>query len=399
MLPPAKRLADQILSERGTGQAIDYIDSHIDELRTCGDVESFAISEEKRFDGLKHHFVRVRAGLIRQLWSRELFVGVSVVDQLLFGALTRNTARNAVLDVLTFIRDRGIHKPGLLLVPVHSFGVLGFGFIRFFEKTELHFMLKEYGLALTAQTNSMSETFRFLEDVRRAFGVAQEIPRDLMQHWVRSRRLEWLSSNPLLLLKTSSFPGSYYENQSLLLERLQFSTSLVFLLAALEPNATEGNVGSLSSTRMQNNWQTLDLTHYIVLYRSPRGRELSGDCVPMMSAPPDLVAVTDLGVNLDPKRWRRRTALMSRVVAAVTRVQQAYFSHKFHGDNSTRAKVHRKLFRALRFFRRSFRSYGARDEALVNLGAAFEVLLPIPRMIRCARFSSSCCARESAFGA
>jgi hypothetical protein len=384
-LPSTKTLAKSVTGKKKVGQSIQFLLGRRDRLKPFHGAEHFALSlaepdepssARQTLDGFHHHLVNVRAAILRELWSRELFVGVSVVDDLLFTAVAHTAEQDPVRYVLETIRDHGIHRPGFVVFPVHSVGILGAGYFQFFAKGDVSLLLNEYGIALRPQSNDEEETLGFLDSVRERFGVTQELPVDLVQHWHRSRSLTWLSSNPLLAMRTQSFPGNHYENQSLLVSKLRFAASLVFLMSSLETPPADPSA-RLASSSMVNNWQTLDLFHYIVFFRSPRGKRLSGNCVPLMNqSRPQLAELMDLGVELNPSYWKSHEAEGKRITAAMLSVQAGYFSTRFLADSKKpRARVHRKLSNALGYFRRSFRATPNADEALVNLGAAFEVLL------------------------
>jgi len=179
----------------------------------------------------------------------------------------------------------------------------------------------------------------------------------------------------LLLLKTASYPGGYYENQGLLIKKLQFAATLVFLLATLQ-GPSDDHEGENLSTGIINNFETLDAGHYLVFFRG-RGREMDGDCVPFFNqAPPGLVEIMDMGVSVSPKHWERNKETKQRVVDALRVVQRGYFGSRFSdSSHKSYSRVFRKLYNSLAFFRRSFRSRTHTEEAIVNLAAAFEVLL------------------------
>ena len=348
-------------------------------LRQYANVEEFGTDEpaSKELRGAQHNLIQVRRAVLRGLWSSEIFVGVSVMDALLFDAFSQlPDGEDPVAHVLRFVQERGMHRPGFLVVPVHSFGIAWAGWLTFMRNdVDVSFFIDDYGLALAAQSNSMKKTRAFLDETRQRFGISQRLPDELLSHWIRSRGLHWLETNPLLLLKAASYPGGYYENQGLLISKLQFAAALVFLLSTLQ-GSSDDEAGENLSTRMVNNFETLDAGHYLVFFRGPR-RELDGDCVPFFNqAPPGLVEIMDLGVSISPKHWERNQDIRQRVVDAVKDVQRGYFSTRFSSDRRTpRARVFRKLFNALALFRRSFRSRTHAEEAIVNLGAAFEILL------------------------
>ena len=126
-----------------------------------------------------------------------------------------------------------------------------------------------------------------------------------------------------------------------------------------------------------NNFQTLDIRHYMVLYNAPaRRHELYGDFVPIHLSVPALAEISDLGIEFDPRHWRRRIKLAERIHTAVDAVHSGYLRHSFGAEKDcVYGRVHRKLFEALAFFRRSFRRSDKDWSAIVSLAVAFEMLL------------------------
>ena len=64
-------------------------------------------------------------------------MGLSVLDELLFYEFTRSGATDPVLGVLERIRDARLTRPGLILYPLHSFGIYGAGILHTFTKPTL----------------------------------------------------------------------------------------------------------------------------------------------------------------------------------------------------------------------------------------------------------------------
>jgi hypothetical protein len=385
-LPSAKKLAAEVLAHKNGAQSlassVAFLLAKRGEMKAFRSIEHFVTADPAEripsHGGCEHHLLLLRAQLARELWSRQLFIGVSVLDDLLFYAVAHDAATDPVLRVLELIRDEGLHHPGLVIFPIHSFGMLAAGFLHWFTSTRVDYTSHDFGIALTPQTNDMRKTLRFLDRARLAFGVAKPVNEELIEHWYRSRSAYWLTSNPLFLVKTQSFPGGYYENQFLLLSKLRTSAAMVSMLACLQPEQdpdAEGSERLLSSSTI-NNFQTLDFRHYIVLHNAPRKRLLDGDCVPMHLRAPALAEVSDLGIELDPRFWRRRHAMAARIHKAVSLVHAGYLKHSMgRSTNSTLARVYRKLYEALVFFRRSFHKTDDDWGAIISLAIAFEMSL------------------------
>jgi hypothetical protein len=384
-LPSAKKLSTSILatpSGKGTTLAgsVSFLLQRRSDLSKYASVESLVTApdddQSKLRKACEHHIGLIRAQLARELWSRQLFIGVSVLDDMLFRAIAHGTTINPVLHVLEAIRDEELHHPGLVLFPVHSFGVLGAGLLHGFTDTRIEYMSKAFGIALSPQTNSLKATIRFLEHTREHFGIRRTVPSSLISHWLRTRTASWLTRNPLLAVKVQSFPGGYYENQSLLLSTLRFATALVSMLATLQPSMG-GPEEKLSSSSMVNNYQTLDIRHYAVFYNNLASPgELAGDFVPMHLQAPALAEVSDLGIELNPRFWRKRRVWANRIHQALNTVHSGYIKHGFGPEKDrTLGRTYRKLFESLAYFRRSFRSSADNWTSIVSLAIAFEMLL------------------------
>ncbi|MGE0327255.1 MAG: hypothetical protein AB7K71_18380 [Polyangiaceae bacterium] len=381
-LPAAAKLAAQVLATSvGKGRTLadsaSFLTSKSRELQKYQGIEHLVTAsvDDQLRKAVEHHMVLVRAQIARELWGRQLFIGVSVLDDLLFRAIVDGSS-NPVLRTLELIRDNELHHPGFVVFPVHSFGLLGAGALHFFTKARIEFTSSAFGLVLSPQTNSLTATIALLDRAREAFGIRKAVPSGLLRHWFRSRSATWLTRNPLLIVKTQSFPGEYYENQFLLVSKLRQVTTLVSMLAALQPTVDERKESVWSSSTF-NNFQTLDIRHYLVLFNSPSSRhELKGDCVPMHLRAPALAELSDLGIELDPRHWRRRKSLADRVYSAVNTVHDGYLRYSFGAQKEgVHGRVYRKLFEAMAFFRRSFQRTDMDWSAVVSLAVSFEMLL------------------------
>jgi hypothetical protein len=329
--------------------------------------------------GAIHHLSIVLRAVTLELWRRQIFIGWNAIESILFRCFRDGSVADPILEVVEIIARSGVHRPGFVVYPLHSFGILGAG-LAAFAGTTTRFHLPGLGLVLSPQASLRGrdhDSFGlFLEDVRRALDIRAELDGDLVKHWVRSRGLEWTSQNPLAAVRVRSFPGDYYENQRMLTDTIDFASSTVCLMAALQRSSGDADAFRLFSSRIQNNWETLDIDHYIVLFPKPGGRRLGGDCVPFRAQRETLVDLCELALDIDPREWKSRRALAQQICRASARVQAGYFKWGLYtADTSSRARLYRKLRVSLSFFRRSFRRDPPRGTVEVNLATAFEVLL------------------------
>ena len=355
-------------------KSVSYLQSKQAQIATFSGAEDLATAEPEPKD-LIYHFGVLKNALVKTLWPEQFFIGSSILDDLLFEAISGPGASDPLGCVLEEISTAGIHEPGMIVYPLHSFGVLGLGIANWMKKTIPYIDLPEAGIAITIQTNSMSRTLDFLEYARNLFGIPQSVPAETVKHH-RRVALEWLERNQLLAVKVSASSGYGYEHQHLLTIKLEIATTLIFMLSVMEPSRDEELLRASSSSRI-NNWQTLDINHYLVIERTPKpSEELSPRRIPMNVKRTELINLCDLQVDLDPAHWLKKPEILGRLVSSLEMIEKGFTRLSVDGrNNSVQARVYRKIFDALDFFRRSFHSQAKEGEPAIFLATAFEMLL------------------------
>jgi hypothetical protein len=324
---------------------------------------------------LAHHLLVVRQVLARELYSRQIFVGSSVLDDLLFFSVADAGVVDPLLATLEFLRDRRVNRPGLVLIPLHGFGILAAGILHALSNRRIDVLRPQWQLAVTPQTNSMRKTVDWLERARVALGIRKAVPVDSLLHYRRTRS-RWLEVNPLLMVPVVNVSHLPFENQRLLMSRVRAATGLLALAAAHQPAAGGDPVRMFSSSRT-NNFETLDIHHYVVMSDHPSvPAHLDSHVVPINVDREDVLELTDLSIQLDPRTRQARRRSFGRIEQAVTAVYDGWLAHAYgRDDGGARGRVHRKAFESLNYFRRSFRVGGGRWSAIVSLAIAFELLL------------------------
>jgi hypothetical protein len=330
----------------------------------------------KDLRGFEYHFHKVSAAFARLLWGKGVFIGLSVLDDLLFSGFRAKPPSDPLRQALTTIKDNDVHKPGFVLFPIHSLGINGVGFFEFFSNAKVQLAVDSAGLLLRAQTNSLEASLAFLNSATQAFSIPKKVSQDSIEHYNRSRSTRWLTRNPLLAVRVRMFSGTYYENQQFLVIKLKMATSLLFMMAALQWGYSVKESEKWGSTRRVNSFQTLDIRHYFIFERPLNGNTLSTKCVPMNVRADELSDLSALPIDLVPKMWSRRLHVVTELSQHLSSIEIQYMALVIL-SNQTKglAKAVRKIFSALTFFRRSFKSRGDRNEQVANLAIAFEVLL------------------------
>jgi hypothetical protein len=358
--------------KRGVAASVGWLTLNAGETDAFSSVEDWAV--ETGGEGpFAHHLLQVRAELARQLWQRRLFVGVSVLDELLFKAI-HGRSDDPVLDVLNWLASSPLTKPAYVIYPLHSVGLIGAGLLVRPNELTCEQLAREYGVAICAQHNRMRDVTAWLAQVHDWFGVEGQVPVPLLEHWRRSRD-SWVKSNPLLAVKVHVMSGSYYENQRLLLDRLHIATAFFAGLAVRQPSIPPDDRRRLYSTRRINNWQTLDIHHYFVMDANlDSDGALTGDAVPISRDAGYLAELSDLPIDLDLAYWNQQADEARGLWQALNSIDSFQQPARFSRTPShARVRLACKLFESLDYFRRSLGS--DRWYAVTSLGTAFEMLL------------------------
>lgn len=377
---PGLKVLQNEIEDKTVTKALQFLLARREILRPYSDLEGYAFSAPepltKELKGFEYHFLVVRNQILRVLRTRELFIGSSVIDDLLFGALRDFAEPLPVRALLKIIQDNGIHKPGFVIYPLHSFGVAGVGILETLGKQRFDLIIPYAGLAVRAQTNSLERTIHFLAEAAKQFGVPRSIPRGSLEHYERMSALRWLTHNPLLVVRVRTFSAGYYENQAFIVIKVKIATSLIFMLSSLESELAR-KTDAWTDTKRVNNFQTLDIKHYVVFEPRPgSNKAFESRRVPMNVSATELAELTAVPVNITRGSWMRRKRFVRRICSTLAKVEDGYLKAFLHPEDDFAAcRTYRKLFSALGYFRRSFRLTSDAGEAYVNLAVAFEILL------------------------
>jgi hypothetical protein len=372
----AKVHAAKVTKKLTVAESVAYLNSHAGDLapfQYLDDLAATLIRDEATKDAraISFHLENVRNELARELWQRGLNIGLYTLDELFFDAVKRG-GPDPVVSVLERLHRSNRNAPGLVIFPLHSFGVLAAGLLQPFGRAAYTLVRPDAGYVITAQTNSLRRTISLIDKTRAYLGVTKRIDPSLIEHWRKSRGADWLERNPLLIARMITIAGYYNETEFLTLGRLQVITASIVMMAAMQPRS-EDKAGSFFSSGAINNWQTLDINHYFVL-TSGHGRVLGGESVPIHDGN-QVREMSGLAVDIDPRHWRRESARSKEIFSALELLFSGYLKHSVGRPKSTVGKVHRKVMEAVTFFRRSFQP--GRDDwtAVISLATAFEMLL------------------------
>lgn len=362
-----KRSEKYLIANRNTLGQYSNIDDYIHALIEGND---------KSLKAIEYHLEVLIFSTYKALWSNGYFVGRSVIEQLMFYNLRNHITVGPIKKTLRDLKSSNIVNQGFALFPLHSMGIIGMALLRAYAKVDVTFFNDRLGIIVSAQSNSMDNFYDLMNNSIQQLRISKRLPVETIKHYIRSRSLQWTTKNPLLICRFHSLAGSMYEMAPAVIIKLRFAKGYLVLLDTLSQRHKKSSTFRGFSTSVMNNWETLDIKHYLVFQSQGGSRELLVDCIPMNISRTELVELSDLGVELDPREWKRKTKILVRIENVLMNIEKQYVTSKFAGGRKGRnAIIEDKLFTALKYFTRSVSTRNSPQDNIVNLAIAFEVLL------------------------
>jgi hypothetical protein len=336
---------------------------------TTGDVEVGDAKWRRSFD---HHLRFTRAGIARTFMRRDCFVGLSVIDDLIFQAVKAGRP-DIVAEVINAIVEHQLHDPGMIVFPLHGFGIARpfADMVRSGPHPQL--LLEAAGLCVFAQTNDIEKTIELLDDARVPMGIAHDFDGPGIRSYTAGDRLSWLRSNPIMAFRFNSYSHDPYENQLFYQLRMRTLTALL-LIVSLQAPCLVGEIGSDQA----NNQETLDINHYLRIEVSPRLARLEAERIPRNVDALSLAEASDVDVRISLAGWNdlKANGELNGYLATLRQIEAGYLIHQILDRRETKeASLYAKLVRSLDYFRRSFRANVRPSERVIMLAIAFETLL------------------------
>lgn len=372
----------QMPSGKTISDAEQFLGRKHNELSAFDSLEHLVVDGEDVLDkgtynGLAHHFMTIRAELARALWKAEVYVGVSIIDELVFQVAKKNPG-TIVQDVLSFLMTSSVGKPGFVLYPLHGFGIGTAAPFQHRKSGDAFLSFRNMAVCLAPQSNNFEAARELVSRMASRIGVAGKIDASDLRHHTRAGNMEWFTRNPLMMVRLASHTGAYFENQFIYTLKIRVSAALAAMLYALAADRSI-KVGEFYTTARVNNWETLDIHHYLVgEAHANKADALELRRVPMNVAALDLARLSDLTLSLGADTLRKsflRDA-QRRLTHSLKRVETGHLEHvNTTSSDRVRRKVYARVVTALDWYRQSFSARVTDDEAVVALAVAFETLL------------------------
>jgi hypothetical protein len=276
--------------------------------------------------------------------------------------------------VIADLAQAGAERPGFVLYPLTSFGM---EMPTLFDRSsQLHdwVAFPHAGYAVSGQRHSVKAAHERLGEMAAALGIRQRIAVEDVRHF--ASQAGWLDRNPLMLVRLTSHTGDMYENQFVYSLKIRTAASCLLMLHALSVEKS-GPVESFHASSNVNNWETLDIRHYLI-GENLRGRPMSLRRVPMNVSALELARLSDVAavISTDELSTARMKRHSKEIVAALKTVERGYFRHvNLSSKDKIQKRLYKRLVTALDWYRQSFGSRVNESEAIVALAVAFETLL------------------------
>jgi hypothetical protein len=322
---------------------------------------------------IEHHILQLRAALARTLWSQEVFIGRSLLDDYVLHA-AKTGGGDVPARVISGLAAAGADRPGFVLYPLTGFGMEMPHVLAKDSNLRSEAVFRAAGFAVSTQSNSFAAAAASVQRMARGLGIRQRINEWDLRHFAFSAR--WFGKNPLMLVRITSFTGEMYENQFIYALKIRIAAAQLLMMHALSLEAF-GELERHRTSSFVNNFETLDIAHYLI-GEAIRGRPISTRRVPMNVSPLELARLSDVSATLSTAALAtsRMKRLLPQVTRALNTVERGYFLHvNLATQSKPKNRLYRRLVTALDWFRQSFSARTNESEAIVALAVAFETLL------------------------
>jgi hypothetical protein len=151
------------------------------------------------------------------------------------------------------------------------------------------------------------------------------------------------------------------------MEKINFITNKLYILSALKSDNSEA--GSSFSTTTTNNWETLDINHFLTV--TSTNRECQLNCIPVYFS--NFMIYEKMHMNID-LLLRRKLVYNWEILflKMIDDFYQGYINYRLTKDKCY--SKYNRISNSLNYFRRSVKSI-SKEERVININIAFETLL------------------------
>jgi hypothetical protein len=317
--------------------------------------ESSANKEIQYLDSIKKYFDF-------NFRKNDYYISSSGLDQIIFYCIQNSTIEEFTNDVFNEIQISNLTEKSIVIFPVHNFGFQFLGIKNIFNLSLTSLNYADF--QISTQTNSFEKTIELINSFCIQH-LSKPIDSSDLNHYYLSRSLKWLEKNPLLLFSFNFSQLNPFENQAIILEKLAHITNQLYFVSVLRSGNSD--LGKIFSTKMTNNWETLDLKHFLTI----NGFNQSILCKPIHYKYDLLFNEMHLNIDLLAKtkkivKWEKEA------IKCLDKIFEGNKNYLLTGDKNL--KIYHKISNSLKFFRRSVKAINEEDK-IININIAVEALL------------------------
>lgn len=331
-------------------------------------VEDWAVYESDEHSKDIQHFQTLKMEILAKYWLEDVHIAPSALEFILFWALKYHPKEKIIEYVDEQIEKSHLNKSAVVVFPLHSFGFQYAGLIKLFGKKTISYSQDNF--KIISQTNSFEESraqvIQYLKEIK--FKNRKSLDQDLFRHFFQSRNLKWFKNNPLLLLNFNFSQFDKYDNLKFIIDRINFTTNKLFFLAALTKKKTSKK-GTWYSTQRINNWETLDIKHFLTITPQKGGSTMN--CLPMHNY--NSMIFDKMYMNIDLLLSNK--ALKHWEGEAIASIDNLYLGYQNYQILKSKEYLkYNRISNSLNYFRNSIKTV-RKEDRIISLNIAFETLL------------------------
>lgn len=339
------------------------------------------INNDPQFKGVDFHMIFLRKKIIYTLRQLNIFIGSDTVDELIYYSALQSAQTSFIPTLIALIKNNHFHEHALVVFPVHSFGLLGFGLLDFVMKGKgakiSYTCTPAKDISVSAQTGSLEDFISLFKSICRQQRI--KAPNndtiETIRHYYRSRNLKWLGSNPLVVFqfRMSRSGSSLYENEFFIRKFFELNAILVYTYFLYDKSKKlVSKYESHFSSANTNNYETMNLYHYLLFSKNNKNN-LKCECVPVHDKKLKIAYTTSLDIEVNSTRPAIKK-IIEPFRESLVKIFIAVYSPDSKEDQAKKKKrVMTKLHTALEFYKESFNAIHE-YEKIINLNTAFEVM-------------------------
>lgn len=317
--------------------------------------EKLANKEIEYLDAIKKYFDF-------QFRKNNYYISSSGLDQIIFYCIQNSSVQDFMDDVFNEIHLNNLTEKSVVIFPIHNFGFQFLGLKNIFNLSLTSLIYEDF--QISTQTNSIEKTKQLINNFCLKH-ISKPLNNRDLNHYYLSRSLKWLERNPLLLFSFNFSQLNPFENQAIILEKLAHITNQLYFVSVLR--SENSDLGKLFSTKRTNNWETLDLQHFLTI----NGFNQSMLCKPIHYKYDLLFNEMHLNIDLLSKT-KKIVKWEIEAIKCLDKIFEGNKNYLLTGDINY--NMYHKISNSLKYFRRSVKAVNEEDK-IININIAIEALL------------------------